>query len=326
MSIGTWLVRGATWGLALVRGRLTWARWGPALVRGSASGRSSERAPRVKAAPVGPPLHRYSVGFPVRGRDAGQGRSVHLSGGTPDRAVPPQCPRPHRVPHPAPSALKAHRARSHLPHTLAQPVFGPRWRPSARAQERAVRHASGRSTGPAPRNEQRLAPFAEAGGPTAPQSSPMPRRTVDLPPAHTALICVALPGLAISTERGQLTGQGLEGFYRAGRRMLSRCQVRVAGREPLAVQARMVTADRARFVGTLRASPDAGPDPDVVVERTRYADGTERITCRAWLLVPASAHGGRARHGSRGTGCGCLGSARTRIACRCPRLGPAVVL
>ncbi|WP_189865823.1 glycogen debranching N-terminal domain-containing protein [Streptomyces poonensis] len=84
--------------------------------------------------------------------------------------------------------------------------------------------------------------------------------------------------MAISAEQGQLTGQGLEGFYRAGRRMLSRCQVRVAGREPIAVQARMVAADRARFMGTLRVSADAGPDPDVVVERMRHADGTERIT------------------------------------------------
>jgi glycogen debranching enzyme len=92
------------------------------------------------------------------------------------------------------------------------------------------------------------------------------------------MICVALPGLAISTEHGQLTGRGLEGFYRAGRRLLSRCRLRVAGREPLAVQARMTAADSARFVGTLRASSPAGPDPDVVVERTRHADGTERIT------------------------------------------------
>ncbi|MEV3976598.1 hypothetical protein AB0K68_52160, partial [Streptomyces sp. NPDC050698] len=30
------------------------------------------------------------------------------------------------------------------------------------------------------------------------------------------------------------------------------CEIRVAGREPLAVQARMASADRARFVGTLR--------------------------------------------------------------------------
>ncbi|MET9764468.1 glycogen debranching N-terminal domain-containing protein [Streptomyces sp. NPDC006372] len=92
------------------------------------------------------------------------------------------------------------------------------------------------------------------------------------------MICVALPGLAISTEAGQMTGRGLEGFYRAGRRLLSRCELRVAGREPLAVQARMAASDRARFVGTLRTSPQAGPDPDVIVERNRYADGTERIT------------------------------------------------
>ncbi|MFJ3309228.1 glycogen debranching N-terminal domain-containing protein [Streptomyces sp. NPDC086549] len=97
---------------------------------------------------------------------------------------------------------------------------------------------------------------------------------------------MALPGLAISTDQGQLAGRGLEGFYRAGRRLLSRCQVRVAGREPLAVQARMTAADRARFVGTLRTTPAAGPDPDVVVERIRHADGTERITFRSAALRP----------------------------------------
>lgn len=97
---------------------------------------------------------------------------------------------------------------------------------------------------------------------------------------------MALPGLAISTDQGQLTGQGLEGFYRAGRRVLSRCQVRVAGREPLAVQARTTAADRARFVGTVRVAPGPGPDPDVVVERTRHADGTERITLRSAAVRP----------------------------------------
>ncbi|MFG2358220.1 glycogen debranching N-terminal domain-containing protein [Streptomyces sp. NPDC048521] len=101
-----------------------------------------------------------------------------------------------------------------------------------------------------------------------------------MPPTHTALVCVALPGLAISGELGQLSGRGLDGFYRGGRRLLSRCQVRVAGREPLAVQARMTGADSARFVGTLRVSQAPGPDPDVLVERTRHAAGTERITLR----------------------------------------------
>ncbi|MET9732705.1 glycogen debranching N-terminal domain-containing protein [Streptomyces sp. NPDC006458] len=100
------------------------------------------------------------------------------------------------------------------------------------------------------------------------------------------MICVALPCLAISTDQGQLTGQGLEGVYHAGRRVLSRCQVRVAGREPLAMQARMTGADRARFVGTVRTSPHAGPDPDVVVERVRHADGREQITLRSSALRP----------------------------------------
>ncbi|MEU1594052.1 glycogen debranching N-terminal domain-containing protein [Streptomyces sp. NPDC005708] len=112
---------------------------------------------------------------------------------------------------------------------------------------------------------------------TAGPPQPLPRGVAELPPAHTALICVALPAVVISTDQGQLTGQGLEGFYRAGRRVLSRCQVRVAGREPLAVQGRMLGADRARFVGTVHVAPDSGPDPDVVVERIRSAEGTERI-------------------------------------------------
>jgi hypothetical protein len=68
--------------------------------------------------------------------------------------------------------------------------------------------------------------------------------------------------------------------------VLSRCQVRVAGREPIAVHARTVGADRARFVGTLRVSHGTGPDPDVVVERTRHADGTERITLHSSASRP----------------------------------------
>ncbi|MCM1973923.1 glycogen debranching N-terminal domain-containing protein [Streptomyces sp. G1] len=121
--------------------------------------------------------------------------------------------------------------------------------------------------------------------PPPPQAAP-PRRRSGLPPTHTALICVALPSLAISTPQAQLTGEGLEGFYRAGRRLLSRCQLRVAGHEPLPVHARITTADRARFVGTLRVSPDAGPDPDVVVERARQAEGAERITLHSAASRP----------------------------------------
>ncbi|MFZ3567667.1 glycogen debranching N-terminal domain-containing protein [Streptomyces sp. BH097] len=108
------------------------------------------------------------------------------------------------------------------------------------------------------------------------------RRSTELAPVHQALICVALPGLAISSSPGQLTGQGLEGFYHRGRRLLSRCQIRVAGREPTALQARMISADRAFFTATLRAAAAAGPDPDVFVERIRHAEGTEDITLRSF--------------------------------------------
>ncbi|MEU7041872.1 glycogen debranching N-terminal domain-containing protein [Streptomyces varsoviensis] len=87
-----------------------------------------------------------------------------------------------------------------------------------------------------------------------------------------------MPALAISAEHGQLFGDGLHGFYRSGRRALARCRLRVAGAEPLPVQARLLGADRARFVGTVRTPIDSGPDPSVTVERLRHADGTERIT------------------------------------------------
>lgn len=100
-------------------------------------------------------------------------------------------------------------------------------------------------------------------------------------PVHQALICVALPAFAISGEHGQLTGDGLEGFYRGGRRLLARCRVKVAGAEPVPVQGRMLTADRARFVGTVRTPAEAGPDPAVTVERVRDAEGVERITVRS---------------------------------------------
>ncbi|MEV7417320.1 glycogen debranching N-terminal domain-containing protein [Streptomyces sp. NPDC089919] len=108
------------------------------------------------------------------------------------------------------------------------------------------------------------------------------RRPADLPPVHAAVICVAAPCLAISPEHGQLTGRGLDGIYRAGRRLLSRCLLRVAGRDPVAVQGRSLGADRAGFTATVRTGAEPGPDPDVGVDRVRHADGTERITLRSF--------------------------------------------
>ncbi|MBB6434245.1 glycogen debranching N-terminal domain-containing protein [Streptomyces candidus] len=103
----------------------------------------------------------------------------------------------------------------------------------------------------------------------------------ELPAVHTMIICADLPSLAISAEHGQLTGRWLEGFYQAGRRLLARCELRVAGREPTAVQGRSAGADRARFMAVVRTQGDGGPDPGVAVERIRTADGSERITLRS---------------------------------------------
>ncbi|MDJ0341577.1 glycogen debranching N-terminal domain-containing protein [Streptomyces sp. H10-C2] len=75
-----------------------------------------------------------------------------------------------------------------------------------------------------------------------------------------------------------MRGQGLEGFYQEGRRVLARCELRLAGAEPVPVQGTLLSAGRARFVAVARSPADAGPDPAVMVERLRDADGSERIT------------------------------------------------
>ena len=271
------------------------------------------RSRPASAPPAGLPFlpRGHSVGFPDARRDPDEFPSVHLSGGTPGQVVPPHVPCPAGRPVPRPARPRhTERRRSHSMHQ--QPT-----RPSAADDHRqppggrepyypqagagtGVPQTSGVLGTPSKSPAAQISlhsPAPSTNGPgrsaiAPPRSTsariprPTPRSAPDLPPTHTALICVALPGLAISGEQGQLAGRGLEGFYRGGRRLLSRCQVRVAGREPLVVQARMTGADRARFVGTLRASPAAGPDPDIVVERTRNADGTERITLLNTSLRP----------------------------------------
>lgn len=124
---------------------------------------------------------------------------------------------------------------------------------------------------------------AQAPGPAAGH----PPHPGELPAVHDTLVGVALPALAISTRHGQLTGTGLEGVFKDGRRLLARCVLRVAGREPVPLRSRADGAERAEFLGVLRAPGDLGPDPGLLVERTRDADGTERITLRSSAPRPA---------------------------------------
>ncbi|MFK0293963.1 glycogen debranching N-terminal domain-containing protein [Streptomyces sp. NPDC090442] len=97
---------------------------------------------------------------------------------------------------------------------------------------------------------------------------------------------MALPSLTVSSDTGQLTGQGLDGCYRDGRRVLARCEVRAAGGEPLVVQGQLVATDRARFTGVVRRTGERGPDPEIRMERLRFADGTERITFHSSATRP----------------------------------------
>jgi hypothetical protein len=115
----------------------------------------------------------------------------------------------------------------------------------------------------------------------SPQPTTPPPRPVPGPqPVHDAVICVAAPALAVSDSHGQLLGRGLDGFYQDGRRVLARCQLRLAGAAPIPVQGGLLSAGRARFVAVARTAADLGPDPAVTVERLRSAVGTERITLR----------------------------------------------
>ncbi|WP_328942170.1 glycogen debranching protein [Streptomyces sp. NBC_00250] len=165
------------------------------------------------------------------------------------------------------------------------------------APGRPTGHAPGGPTGPptghAPGGPAGLptgqAPGRPAGRRPGAGTGAVPARAArpaELPSVHGALLCVALPALAVCAEHGQLTGEGPEGVYAAGRRLLSRCVLRVAGREPVALQGRMATADRAVFLGVLRVPGDLGPDPGLTVERTRSADGSERITLRSAVARP----------------------------------------
>ncbi|MGR8007803.1 glycogen debranching N-terminal domain-containing protein [Streptomyces hypolithicus] len=109
----------------------------------------------------------------------------------------------------------------------------------------------------------------------------------ELPAAHALLVAVDLPGLALSAAQGQLISDGLEGFYRSGRRLLSRCHLRVAGREPVAVQGRLVSAGRDRFVGVVRTPASPGPLRDAGPHLPPSCTGVEATLAFPVVLAEA---------------------------------------
>ncbi|GAA2818343.1 hypothetical protein GCM10010441_48480 [Kitasatospora paracochleata] len=100
-------------------------------------------------------------------------------------------------------------------------------------------------------------------------------------------MCVNAPGMALSAPDGQLRGQGLHGFFRAGVRTVARMEVRLGGIEPMPLQGTLTTSASARFLGSVRIPGDPDPDPALTVERLRHADGAETITVRNTGARPA---------------------------------------
>jgi glycogen debranching enzyme len=102
-----------------------------------------------------------------------------------------------------------------------------------------------------------------------------------MPYLHDLVTAVAAPWAALSPRSGQLTATGAEGIYARDHRILSRIEVTVDGRQPLAVQVDEPTASTTRHVAVLEGLSDPGHDPTVFLHRTREVDGdglTERIT------------------------------------------------
>ncbi|HEX6498189.1 MAG TPA: glycogen debranching N-terminal domain-containing protein [Micromonosporaceae bacterium] len=107
----------------------------------------------------------------------------------------------------------------------------------------------------------------------------------DAPPGrqpylHQHLTCVRAPALWISPRHGDLLG-GVDGLYVADRRVLSGLTWTVAGERLAPLTDRLLSADRASFLGVVRAAPGDGPDPAVTCERLRVAGtdgGTETFT------------------------------------------------
>ncbi|GAA1569604.1 glycogen debranching N-terminal domain-containing protein [Kribbella sancticallisti] len=102
-----------------------------------------------------------------------------------------------------------------------------------------------------------------------------------MPYLHELVTAVAAPWVVLSPRSGQLTGAGAEGVYARDRRILSRLEVTVDGRQPLPAQFEEPSTATTRYSAVLEGLGDSGHDPTVTLLRTREVDGegmTERIT------------------------------------------------
>ncbi len=108
---------------------------------------------------------------------------------------------------------------------------------------------------------------------------------------HDLVCTLRAPAFVLSAKDGQLGG-GVQGYYVADRRALSRLIVSVEGSEPAPLGHELVGGSSARFSATVRGLGDRGADPTVLVERQRGFDGlalVETIVVTSFARAPVSA-------------------------------------
>ncbi|MCK2219065.1 amylo-alpha-1,6-glucosidase [Actinomadura sp. ATCC 31491] len=112
------------------------------------------------------------------------------------------------------------------------------------------------------------------------------------PLLHDLVSTVLAPASALSGADGQIRQTGVQGLFRADRRVLSLARLLVDGREPEAVQYVPAGAGRTRFVSLARWLGDPGADPTVRVTRVRELtpDGMrERLELASTAAGPVTA-------------------------------------
>src|SRR5262249_21695014 len=91
-----------------------------------------------------------------------------------------------------------------------------------------------------------------------------------MPPLlHDLVSCVSAPSLALSGPDGQVRPDGVQGWFRRDRRLLSRLTVELDGQEPQGLRGGSRGAGAASFTAVARHLGDRSTDPTVLLDRVR---------------------------------------------------------
>ncbi|MFG1705034.1 glycogen debranching N-terminal domain-containing protein [Nonomuraea sp. M3C6] len=112
------------------------------------------------------------------------------------------------------------------------------------------------------------------------------------PLLHDLVSTVMAPASALSGADGQIRPSGVQGLFRADRRVLSQARLLIDGFEPEAVGHAPAGPGRTRFVSLARRLGDPGPDPTVRLDRVREVSPhgmSERVEIVSTASVPVTA-------------------------------------